>query len=109
MGPSTSASAFQPRLPRRGSGFVSGADESTFGTEGVQQSLCCHSFVAALIIALDAIGSIGLSQYGQTKETPIGNLLGLFLLTPFIGKVTQEKPWCRTARSYGDGAHRTAL
>ena len=88
---------------------MSGADESTFGTEGVQQSLCCHSFVAALIIALDAIGSIGLSQYGQTKETPIGNLLGLFLLTPFIGKVTQGKPWCRTARSDGDGAHRTAL
>src|SRR5438874_9411090 len=26
MGPSTSASAFPPRLPRRGSGFVSGAE-----------------------------------------------------------------------------------
>jgi len=33
--------------------------------------LCCHSFVAALIIAFGFVGSTGLLQLGQTNETPI--------------------------------------
>ena len=49
----------------RGSGGTGGVGA------GFQQSLCCHRFVAALIMAFDLVGSTGLLQFGQTNETPI--------------------------------------
>ena len=51
-----------------------GDSGATTGAVARQQSVCCHCFVAALIIALGFVGSTDWWQFGQTNVTPCDGL-----------------------------------
>jgi len=47
-----------------------GDSGGVIGAVARQQSVCCHCFVAALIIAFGLAGSTGWWQFGQMNVTP---------------------------------------
>jgi len=51
-----------------------GDSGGTIGALARQQSVCCHCFVAALIIAFGLVVSTGWWQFGQINVTPCGGL-----------------------------------
>jgi hypothetical protein len=51
-------------------GWLTVASGGTTGALASQQSLCCHSLVAALNIAFGLAGSTGWWQFGQTNASP---------------------------------------